>query len=69
MWKKLQHPHVQPFLGLHWSATGIPGLVSPWHTNGDMHHYLKAQRNLSHNLIGVKLELVGFVYVTVRDLA
>ncbi|KZV85377.1 kinase-like protein [Exidia glandulosa HHB12029] len=40
VWKRLEHRHVQPLLGLHWKLGALPALVSPLQGNGDVKRYL-----------------------------
>lgn len=44
MWKRLDHPHIQSLLGLHWGLSDLPALVSEWQANGDITAYLKEKR-------------------------
>jgi len=46
MWARLQHEHVLPLLGLFWGHEPLPGLVSPWMSNGNLIKFLDKHRNV-----------------------
>ncbi|KAG8916744.1 hypothetical protein FRC02_003616 [Tulasnella sp. 418] len=40
LWAKLQHPNVTPLLGYTLDSDGIPTLISPWYSYGNLIEYL-----------------------------
>ncbi|KAG8950606.1 hypothetical protein FRC03_012791 [Tulasnella sp. 419] len=45
LWRKLHHPHVVPLLGFTIDPQGLPTLISPWYSNGNVTQYIKTNPN------------------------
>jgi len=45
MWARFQHEHILPLLGVFYGYGPLPGLVSPWMSNGNLIKFLDRHHN------------------------
>lgn len=58
IWQQLRHRNVQSLLGIRTKHSALPAMVSPWHVNGDIIHYLRTRPD-DPRLDMLKVQLVS----------
>lgn len=70
VWCKLQHPNILPLYGISWThgQRTLPGMVSPWCSNGDIRAYLECRQGdeqlaeIKHKLLKDTIHGLDFLH-------